>query len=441
MLVIRWFTRNLSSLILAFILAVIVWVSAVTATDPSQERSFQVPIEPIGQDTNVIRINEIPDTLDLTLYAPNSLLDEVEQSNGNLRAWVDLTGLGEGSHTVPVEYQVPENIQPVRVVDASPRTVSISLEATISRTLPIEIEVRGEPALGYQIEDAIWSHQEVTISGRSSQVNKVARVPVTLDIDGITETIERTFSLRPVDAEGNVVSDVTLNPERVSVTQPVSLQGGYRNVVIRVTTRGTVADGYRTTNITPTPSSVLVFSDDPSLVESLPGYVETEPVDLTGATDDIEEIVALDLPDGVTVTSDPTVLVQVGIAALETSITVTKQVETIGLAPGLQPAVSPNLVDVILFGPIPDLNELEPLDVRIVVDLTGLGVGVHSLEPSVEILPSEISYESIQPETVEVIISLSPTPTATPITTPTATTIISPSIALTSTLESTPTGD
>lgn len=437
---IRWITRNLSSLLLAFILSVIVWVSAVTAADPSQERTFDVPIE-VFVDPNMVRTNEIPETLALTLYAPTSILDDLSQSDNRIRAWIDLTGLEEGNHTVSVEREIPDDLHPVRIIESSPRTLNVSLEATISRTLPIDVEVRGDPAQGYQIEEPIWSHETVAVYGRSSLVNQVSTISVVLDVSGIKETIERTFALRPLDAEGNVVSDVTLDPERVTVTQPVSLQGGYRNVVVRVIIEGTVPDGYRTTNITPTPASVLVFSDDPDLVTSLPGYVETEPVNLSGETDDIETIIGLNLPEGVTVIGDPNILVQVGVAALENSITLSKEIEIIGLAPGLTPQVSPSVVDVIIYGPVPVLEELEPLDVRVVVDLSELSVGMHSIAPRVEILPSEIETESIQPETVEVVITISPTPTATPLTTVTPTFTVSPSEELTSTLETTPSGD
>ena len=46
MKVIRWLGKNISAFILAFILAIAVWISAVTATDPNQERVFIIPIEP-----------------------------------------------------------------------------------------------------------------------------------------------------------------------------------------------------------------------------------------------------------------------------------------------------------------------------------------------------------------------------------------------------------
>ena len=86
--------------------------------------------------------------------------------------------------------------------------------------------------------------------------------------------------------------------------------------------------------------------------------------------------------------------------------------------PGLEAQVAPAQVDILIAGPIPDLENMTPVDVRVVVDLTGLEPGTYQLEPIVEILPDGIYLQSISPETVEVIIQEQPTPTAVPTPTP-----------------------
>jgi len=416
----QWLLRNLGALVLAFIMAVIVWASAVTANDPNQEKVFIVPIEKIGQNPNVEIVGDIPKTVSIKLYAPQSILNQIDRSSGSISAWIDLSGLEAGSFTVPVHTEIKKDLRPVRTLEVNPESILLTMEPVITKTLTIEQRIIGEPALGYQAEQPNWSQSEVTVVGRESRVKKVVKVTATLDINNAAETIEKTIALRPVDVSGNIVTDVTLVPDSVDVVQPIMLLGGYRNVVVRVVTSGKVADGYRTTNITPSPLSVLVFSDDPQLVEKLPGYVETEPLDINGATDDIETILQLNLPEGVTVVGDPNVLVQVGVAALNNSVTISRQVEVIGLLPGFQATVSPEIVDVIIYGPVPVINKLTLVDVRVLVDLTGLDIGVHRITPSVEILPDGIREEAIMPETVEVEIKLLETPTPGPSPTPTS---------------------
>ncbi len=118
-------------------------------------------------------------------------------------------------------------------------------------------------------------------------------------------------------AEGRVISGLTVTPGSISITQPITLLGGYRYVIVRAVSVGQVASGYRLTNIFVSPVGVVVFSSDPQLVNNLPGYVETQSIDLTGKEDDFETLVDLNLPAGISVVGDPKVLVQVSIAAIE----------------------------------------------------------------------------------------------------------------------------
>jgi YbbR domain-containing protein len=416
----RWLGRNLSTLLLAFILSLIVWGSAVTAADPNQERVYQIPVEVIGQNTSIEVIGSIPDQMLITLFAPRSILDEIQENdNSTLRAWIDLSDVKPGTHDIPIQYQMPEGFSPVRVVGITPNIVTVTLELLIARTLPIQREILGEPALGYQTGSVEWSHQEVVVSGRSSFVDQVATVAISLDITGANESIEKTLNLVPRDSEGNLVPGVTLLPESISVNQEVTLRGGYRNMVVKVMTTGQVADGYRQTNITVSPPNVMIFSANPTLIDQLPGFIETEFLDLTGAADDIETVLALNLPEGISVIGDPNVLVQVGVAAIEDSIRITRNVEVIGILPELIATVSPETVEVIIFGPIPGLDALTEVDVRVVIDLTEMEPGVYRLKPDVVILPDLIRLQAISPETIEItIIEAEMTPTPAPTSTP-----------------------
>ncbi|MBC8496732.1 MAG: hypothetical protein ISS57_18565 [Anaerolineales bacterium] len=411
----RWLGRNLSTLLLALILAVIVWVAAVTSSDPNQEQIYLVPVDIIGLASNLEITSEFPDRLSLTLLAPRSILDQITKESGTLQAWMDLSGLESGTHTIQLRHQLDSRFRPVRVVDIDPATTELILEALISKTIPIQTGIQGEPTLGYQASPPEWSHDEVTISGRASQVEQVATVKTTLNITGAEETIERNLNLLAVDEAGNIVSDVILSPSEVSVVQTITLRGGYRNMAVKVVTTGQVADGYRQTSISVSPPNVMVFSADPAVVDQLPGYVETAPLELTASFDDVETILGLNLPEGVSVIGDPNVLVQVGIAAMEGNLKIIRMVETIGVLPEFEARVAPDSVDVILFGPLPVLDALIETDVRVVIDLTGLEVGIHQLAPEVVILPERIQAEAISPENIEVEIleaeGAAPTPT------------------------------
>jgi YbbR domain-containing protein len=144
--------------------------------------------------------------------------------------------------------------------------------------------------------------------------------------------------------------------------------------------------------------------------------LETTTLDLTGASSTIVTQLSLNVPSGVLLIGDQTVSVQIDIVPIEDSRPVAfRQVEVIGLKPGLEAQISPATVDVILAGPLPVLNALQPSDVHVRVDLTNLIVGTYQLIPDVMVTDQGVTVQSILPGTVEVTIttkgSASPTPT------------------------------
>jgi YbbR domain-containing protein len=239
--------------------------------------------------------------------------------------------------------------------------------------------------------------------------------------------VQSTLPIRIVDAAGRTISGLTVNPESVQVRLPITQQGGYRDIAVKVAVRGQVAGGYRLTNISVYPPVLTVFSENPALVNDLPGFVETEPLNLNGESQNVDTRLRLTLPAGISVIGDQTVQVQVGIAAIEGSLSLSGiPVDVIGLAPGLQAHISPGTVDVILTGPLPLLDKLTPGDVKFVVDLTGLTSGTHQATPQPQILIQDIRVQSLNPATIEVMIEPQGTQTPVPSMTPTPTKTLMP---------------
>ena len=115
----------------------------------------------------------------------------------------------------------------------------------------------------------------------------------------------------------------SISPEKIHIRQEITQRGGYKNVTIKVITAGQIASGYRLSNISPNPPIVTVFSTDPELINILPGFIETQPLNLTGANEDLEVSLPLNLPTGVIVVGESTIKVTVSISPMEGSVTLT----------------------------------------------------------------------------------------------------------------------
>ncbi len=84
-----------------------------------------------------------------------------------------------------------------------------------------------------------------------------------------------------------------------------------------------------------------------------------------------------------------------------------------GLAPGLTYTLGIDTVNVFLSGPVPKLDDLKADAVPVILDLTGLGPGVHAIEPKVP-TPEGIKVEGLSPQTIEIIIGAPLTSTPSP---------------------------
>lgn len=418
----KWLIENTRTLLIAIILAVIVWISAVNISDPNLTQQYPKPvaIELVGLDPNMVVVGDLPENLTLSLIAPRSIWNEMTADDGAVRAIVDLSGVEEGTHTIKVSLQITS--RPVEVISRSDETVEVTLERVASKKLGVDLILRGEPAIGYETRGATFEPREVTISGPASLVDQVSTAEVELVIAGLRQDIQDDLAVTLRDKGGNPVRGLTLSPSVISVSQPILQLGGYRDIAVKVNISGQQAGGYRVTNISVFPPVVTVYSQNPALVADMPGFVETEPFNLNGGSEDIDTRVALVLPSGVEVIGDQTVNVQVGISAIEGSLTLKGlPVQIVGLDAAESAKLSPNSLDLIITGPLPELDALKTSDITILVDVTGLGFGTHQLTPSITFVQQNIKTQAINPGTIEVIISPStgtPTGTLTPTQTP-----------------------
>jgi YbbR domain-containing protein len=410
----RWLASNIRTIILALALAVAVWISAVTAADPDEIRSpIAVPLEIIGQNPSLIITSELPSTVEVTLRAPRSVWEQITAQENSIRAVLDISNLEAGEHTADIAIQIA--VRPTQLVLSNPASVSLTLERLAARTLPVDLSLSGQPAVGYQAGDPEIDAETVVISGPESLVEQVERARILMSFASTRESIDQAVPVLPLDSQNGLVEGVTVSPETIHLTIPVSQQGGFRDVAVKVVVSGQVAAGYRLENISVFPPVITVFASDPELVNALPGVIETEALDLQDAKENISTRLALTLPENISIVGAQTVQVTVGVSPIQTSVTLLNQpINVTGLGEGLAAHASPQTVDVIISGPLPVLDALTPQDITVNIDVTGLEAGTYQLSPAIEILIENVLVESILPGTIEVVISVPSTGTPSP---------------------------
>lgn len=388
---------NFVSLVLSLILAVFIWGVAVRDSDPEDSIQLDVPVQVIGRPAEHI-VTGLPDTVGIGLRGPGSVINRL--SRDDFVAELDLTDVAPGETAVPIEVRFDN--EAIELVWQVPQEANVLIERLVTREVPVQLDVEGSVARGYVMGETFIDPATISVSGVASRVEALAEARVTVFLDNPREDV--VVTRRPIfyDQQGNItsVSSLDVSADQVVVTLPVDQLAGFAAKPIVVNWQGEPAQGYRLLDVSVEPDSVLV-TGSPEQLDRL-ARVLTEPIDISGLRESRTMQVALALPPGMELDEVQPVFVEIEIEPILTSSVIRKTPEIRALPEGLTVTLDVDEVRVFLFGPLDKLDSLVEDDVRVTVDLFGLDVGEHSLEPDADVFVSGIEIRSIQPPQVTV---------------------------------------
>jgi YbbR domain-containing protein len=410
-----WLRENLGTLFLALILAITAWVAAVSQEDPIIEQVFEsaLEIEYQGLQDGLTIVGEVPETGQITLRAPSSVWLLLSQDD--LRLTVDLSNVEAGNHRLQIEPVI--NSRATQMTALEPSMVELEIELLATKIIDIDVALEGNPGADYRAEEPIVAIDRTTIIGPTTIVDRVVKALVRIDLNSRQQSIDQEFTLIPVDEAGDPVTGIALEHENVQITLAITRIENIRRLVVipNVTGQDLLEQQgyYRVTSISVTPPEVAIFSDDAEALEALPGFLETIPIEIEDRTTSVDQRVPLDIPEGFSLIGEQSVRVEVSIAPITTTVSLTRPVEIQSVRLGLYSYVSPEEVDLILTGPAIILDELQPEQVRVIIDVLNLDQGTYQLEPEVIVLPDDVTWEPPNPALIEVTLTYTPRPTAT----------------------------
>lgn len=285
--------RNFGIKVLSIGLAALLW--GVVAGQHEAERSLRVPLE----------YRNIPPELEL-LGEPASLVDvRVRGSSGSLGelrgadlvAVLDLRTARPGRrlfHLLPGDIAVPAG---VKVLQATPSTLSLTFEASSTRTVPVVPDIDGEPAPGFIVGRVTAVPPTVDVIGPISAVQQITEATTEpVDVTGATSSVRDTVTIGLPDTiarlrnpqSGTVTIEILPAPVERVLKAPVGIRGlaaGRRATIqptqVTVTVRGA---GPAVSSLTP--AGLDLYADLSGLVPgrySLPVRFQSTPdVRITG---------------------------------------------------------------------------------------------------------------------------------------------------------------
>ena len=396
----RLTTSQLARFGVSLLIAMLLWGWVTQLQDPVEtQRYAEVTIVPPELTGTIQIVTSLPRAT-VSITDVSSELDEITRAD--IAATLDASVIdGPGTYQLPVLVEVGASVREVRV---SPDTVSVQVEEEISRNFPLAIEVQGGGEEARRVAETRPEVTEVTVSGTASAVNRIERVILPISPGGHTADYVEMIEPYAVDAEGQRVQEVELIPGHVRTEVELEARGKTVSIVPQIT--GAPADGFVVQQQIAVPATVMV-DGPPEVLEDLL-FINSEPVDISGATESISEMVSLEgLPDGATLIEPEEnrieVRVSIGTSGGTANTIPDMPVEAVNLGDELEATVDPGTVDIGVSASSDILTSLTPDEVTVTVDLDGLGPGVYTLQPEAEV-EGEINVTRVDPEEVVVLI-------------------------------------
>ena len=184
----RWLRENIGTLLLSFLLAVTVWVAAVSQADQILEQDFPQPIEIsyVGLSDDMLLLGEPPETATITLRAPESVWRELALEDIHIEA--DLSEFDVGSYRLELSPRL--DLKPARVTGIDPTFVTLTIESSASKVVSVNIVTFDQPALGFQAEEPIAEPNQVTVVGPASIVGQVHELRAEITLTNQRESID-----------------------------------------------------------------------------------------------------------------------------------------------------------------------------------------------------------------------------------------------------------
>lgn len=277
--------------LLCLIAACALWVYVMNEQNPQVENTYTVPVETRNLDRSLVATN-VPSTVKVKVRMSRS--DMIYMRSDNIKAYVDLTGITDGDYpNTPIHVSVPGDES---VVSVTPKTFDLNVDTYAVKTLPANVQIFGTPETNFSVESKKVTPDTITIAGSSSMIAKADRAVVSVNIAGKEKSFTEFDSVNILDADGNTVTGLDIMPSQVKVAVKMKEATKLGNLPIRIDTKGEPAKGYKVGRITITPSVATITA--PISFFSSNKTLDLDPIDVTGASADIHQVVNVNVPSG-----------------------------------------------------------------------------------------------------------------------------------------------
>ena len=389
------FTDNLGLKIIAVIFAAFLWLIVVNLDNPVSTQTFsEIPVTIINEDIilsagdtyQVLGEEKVSVVVSATRQVRQKLTKEDIVATADIKEMDTSTGL------VPIKISIPNYAGKYESAEAAPRNLQIQREKSGKKVLSLTVSTGDSKVRdGYILGDMTVNPDKVTITGPESILDQIDRAVALIDVEGLAKDSEETEKLGLYDISGNPISQTRLgnNLGEGGITVSVEVLK-IKSVPISLSVSGTPAEGYKYTGYSSEPETVQIYGEK-DVVDKIE-EIDVPVIDVSGASQPIQKSVNISeyLPEGVQLvdekTANITVTAMVEEEGTRTINFMVSSIQIYNLAEGLQVSYEPDAEIALRFSG--DQKALEMLDISnaVSVDMSAYVVpGVYDVHVDVDI--------------------------------------------------------
>ena len=164
-----FYVENLPLKLLSLALATVLWF--MIAGEKTSEMGLSVPVELKNFPKDLELTGDAVNAVEVRLRASPSIIQSLGPQD--VSAHVDLNGVVEGEHIVNLtadSIRIPFGVKVVRI---NPSTLTLNLERTVQKVVPVRARLLGRPKAGYEVAEVTSNPPEVRVAGPKSRVQEV----------------------------------------------------------------------------------------------------------------------------------------------------------------------------------------------------------------------------------------------------------------------------
>jgi YbbR domain-containing protein len=300
----RLLRRNLPYKLISLAMAILLYVVAYTQRNPRIAREIYVQPEVRGVPANMV-VRDPPQGIRLRISGPAPAVEALY--NRGIKATVNASGLRAGPARLPVEYDLPRDLED-RVELTGAQVAVFTLAQKMSKRFPVEASYVNQAPFGYVFKEPIVEPPWALVAGLASDVNRVQRVVASVDTSGAAGAIDMDADLVAQDADQRVVDNVEISPSRARVEIPLKEDVSTKRLVLSPVFQGEVAPGFRFVGYAFKPGTVTA-AGPPELLAALTSL--EVPVNREGLSADTTRTLTLRPPAGLRIVDSPQVAVTI----------------------------------------------------------------------------------------------------------------------------------